>query len=162
MTFDEKRVNVNVCTTFVGGVGAERRLLNSYLHIFRYSCSLWLRYGTLIDDLFVVSVNIFGTILQICYILVYILYSVKRSTTIKQFAAATFFVALVYLYSIYQEDRVLAAKHVGFLSCSLTILFFASPLILLVNIKKPYCLCWNLIKIYHDDKTVYCDFLCFI
>lgn len=88
----------------------------------------------LIDDLFVVFVNIFGTILQICYIAIYILYSVKKSTTIKQFAAATFFVASIYFYSIYQEDKVVATKYVGFLSCTLTILFFASPLILLVSI----------------------------
>ncbi|EZA48619.1 Sugar transporter SWEET1, partial [Ooceraea biroi] len=98
------------------------------------SCSLWLIYGGLIKDLFIVSVNIFGTVLQICYVLIYILYSVKKSTTIKQFVAADFFVLLMYLYSIYQEDKTLAAKHVGFLSCSLTVLFFASPLILLTHV----------------------------
>ncbi|XP_050447787.1 sugar transporter SWEET1 [Cataglyphis hispanica] len=98
------------------------------------SCSLWLRYGVLIGDLFIVSVNIFGTVLQICYMIIYIMYSVKGSTTIKQFMVAICFVLLIYLYSIYQEDKVLAAKHVGFLSCSLTVLFFASPLISLVHV----------------------------
>ncbi|XP_011879212.1 PREDICTED: sugar transporter SWEET1 isoform X1 [Vollenhovia emeryi] len=98
------------------------------------SCSLWLRYGMLIGDLFIISVNIFGTILQICYVCVYILYNVKRSTTIKQFTVAIGLVSLVYLYSIYQEDKVLAERHVGFLSCSLTIIFFASPLISLAHV----------------------------
>ncbi|RLU15260.1 hypothetical protein DMN91_012254 [Ooceraea biroi] len=65
-------------------------------------------------------------------------FSVKKSTTIKQFVAADFFVLLMYLYSIYQEDKTLAAKHVGFLSCSLTVLFFASPLILLVSLAKAF------------------------
>ncbi|XP_011686458.1 PREDICTED: sugar transporter SWEET1 [Wasmannia auropunctata] len=98
------------------------------------SCSLWLRYGILIGDLFIIYVNIFGTILQICYVLIYMLYNVKRSTTIKQFTVAICLVLLIYLYSIYQKNRVLAAKHVGFLSCSLTILFFASPLISLAHV----------------------------
>jgi len=98
------------------------------------SCSLWLRYGILIGDLFIIFVNIFGTLLQICYILIYILYNVKRSTTIKQFTAAICLVSLIYLYSIYEKDKVLAERHVGFLSCSLTILFFASPLISLAHV----------------------------
>ncbi|KAG5329036.1 SWET1 protein, partial [Acromyrmex charruanus] len=98
------------------------------------SCSLWLRYGTLTGDLFIIFVNIFGTILQICYILIYILYNVKRSTTIKQFTIAICLISLVYLYSIFQKNRVLAEKHIGFLSCSLTILFFASPLISLAHV----------------------------
>ncbi|XP_011633058.1 sugar transporter SWEET1, partial [Pogonomyrmex barbatus] len=94
----------------------------------------WLRYGILIGDVFIISVNIFGTLLQICYILIYILYNVKRSTTIKQFTVAICLVLLIYLYSIYQKDRVLAEKYIGFLSCSLTILFFASPLISLAHV----------------------------
>ncbi|KYM94717.1 RAG1-activating protein 1 like protein [Cyphomyrmex costatus] len=98
------------------------------------SCSLWLRYGILTGDLFIVSVNIFGTILQICYILIYILYNVKKLATIKQFIVAVCLILLVYLYSIYQQDKVLAAEHIGFLSCSLTILFFASPLISLAHV----------------------------
>ncbi|XP_012057027.1 PREDICTED: sugar transporter SWEET1 [Atta cephalotes] len=98
------------------------------------SCSLWLRYGILTGDLFIIFVNVFGTILQICYILIYILYNVKRSTTIKQFTIAICLISLVYLYSIFQKNRVLAEKHIGFLSCSLTILFFASPLISLAHV----------------------------
>ncbi|CAL1688627.1 unnamed protein product [Lasius platythorax] len=98
------------------------------------SCSLWLRYGVLIGDMFIVSVNIFGTVLQICYMLIFILYSVKGSTTVKQFIVAICFVLSIYFYSIYQEDKVLAAKYIGFLSCSLTVLFFASPLISLVHV----------------------------
>ncbi|XP_018057536.1 PREDICTED: sugar transporter SWEET1 [Atta colombica] len=98
------------------------------------SCSLWLRYGILTGDLFIIFVNVLGTILQICYILIYILYNVKRSTTIKQFTIAICLISLVYLYSIFQKNRVLAEKHIGFLSCSLTILFFASPLISLAHV----------------------------
>lgn len=108
---------------------------NLEFYFYHYSCSLWLRYGILIGDLFIISVNIFGTILQICYVSIYILYNIKRSTTVKQFTVAICLVLLVYLYSIYQKDKVLAEKHIGFLSCSLTILFFASPLISFVSMK---------------------------
>lgn len=113
--------------------------LESYFYC--CSCSLWLKYGILIGDLFIVAVNVFGTVLQICYVLIYILYSVKKSTTIKQFILAFCFVSIVYFYSIYQEDKVLAAKHVGFLSCTLTVLFFASPLISLVSIGISNIIC---------------------
>ncbi|XP_014480900.1 PREDICTED: sugar transporter SWEET1 isoform X2 [Dinoponera quadriceps] len=77
------------------------------------SCSLWLRYGTLIRDFFVVCVNFFGMLLQICYIIIFTLYSLKSG---------------------FQKDEALVTKQIGFLSCSLTILFFASPLVLLAHV----------------------------
>ncbi|XP_014480899.1 PREDICTED: sugar transporter SWEET1 isoform X1 [Dinoponera quadriceps] len=98
------------------------------------SCSLWLRYGTLIRDFFVVCVNFFGMLLQICYIIIFTLYSLKRCTTLRQFAAALTFILIVYLYSGFQKDEALVTKQIGFLSCSLTILFFASPLVLLAHV----------------------------
>ncbi|KAL0098824.1 hypothetical protein PUN28_020769 [Cardiocondyla obscurior] len=100
------------------------------------SCSLWLRYGILIKDSFIISVNIFGTLLQICYILIHISYNVKRSVTIKQFTIAICLVLFVYIYSIYQKNQTVAVRHVGFLSCSLTILFFASPLTSLAHVVR--------------------------
>ncbi|XP_012282393.1 sugar transporter SWEET1 [Orussus abietinus] len=100
------------------------------------SCSLWLRYGVLIGDPFVVLVNIFGTSLQLCYVVVFILYSVKKSVILKQISWAFCFVAPMYLYSMVEEDKALATQRIGFLSCSLTILFFASPLTMLTHVIK--------------------------
>ncbi|XP_066594835.1 sugar transporter SWEET1 isoform X2 [Prorops nasuta] len=79
------------------------------------SCSLWLRYGLLI---------------------VFLTYSVKKAATLKQLSAATCFLVIVYIYCIYEDDKKLATERIGFLSCSLTILFFASPLIMLAHVIK--------------------------
>lgn len=88
----------------------------------------------LIEDRFILLVNIFGTILQASYVCVFILYSVKKFKTIRQMIAATCFLGAIYFYSFYEEDKILAAKYVGFLSCIVTVLFFASPLIMLVSL----------------------------
>ncbi|XP_043256047.1 sugar transporter SWEET1 isoform X1 [Colletes gigas] len=98
------------------------------------SCVLWMRYGTLIEDRFILVVNIFGTILQASYVCVFILYSVKRLKTVKQMIAATLFLGIVYFYSFYEDDQVIAAKYVGFFSCTVTVLFFASPLIMMAHV----------------------------
>ncbi|XP_033221083.1 sugar transporter SWEET1 [Belonocnema kinseyi] len=100
------------------------------------SCSHWLCYGLLRDDPFIVMVNSFGAALQLCYVAMYTLYSVKKSTILKQFVGAMTFVTIVYIYSIFEPDRALASQRIGFLSCSLTILFFASPLTMLVSLIK--------------------------
>ncbi|XP_066594834.1 sugar transporter SWEET1 isoform X1 [Prorops nasuta] len=100
------------------------------------SCSLWLRYGLLIGDSSVVLVNIFGSLLQLSYIIVFLTYSVKKAATLKQLSAATCFLVIVYIYCIYEDDKKLATERIGFLSCSLTILFFASPLIMLAHVIK--------------------------
>ncbi|XP_043796758.1 sugar transporter SWEET1 [Apis laboriosa] len=100
------------------------------------SCVLWMRYGMLIEDQFILLVNIFGIILQASYLYVFILYSVKKFKIIRQIIAATCFLGTVYFYSFYEQDRVLAAKYVGFLSCTITVLFFASPLMMLAHVIK--------------------------
>jgi len=78
------------------------------------SCSLWLRYGQLIGDSFVILVNVFGAALEISYTLIYMYYSSKKSVVLRQFVAAIIFVATIYIYSIVEEDRSLAVKRVGF------------------------------------------------
>ena len=98
------------------------------------SCVLWMRYGMLIEDRFILLVNVFGTVLQASYVCVFILYSVKKSKTIKQMIAATCFLGTVYFYSFYEENAVLAAKYVGLFSCTVTVLFFASPLMMLAHV----------------------------
>ncbi|XP_057336451.1 uncharacterized protein LOC130675012 [Microplitis mediator] len=46
------------------------------------------------------------------------------------------FITGVYLWSIVEEDKQLATKQIGFLSCGFTILFFASPLTMLVHLLR--------------------------
>lgn len=92
-----------------------------------------MRYGQLIEDPHVILVNLLGGVLQISYTVVYLFYTTKRSIIFRQSIGALFFVLMVYAYSVMEFDRKMAASVVGFLSCSLTILFFASPLIMLVT-----------------------------
>lgn len=100
------------------------------------SCVLWVRYGMLIGDKFIVYVNIFGMTLQAIYVSVFILYSVKKRTTIKQIVAALCALAYVYLYSFYENDKQVATYNVGLMSCVLTVIFFASPLSMLAHVIK--------------------------
>ncbi|KAG7207923.1 hypothetical protein KM043_009512 [Ampulex compressa] len=64
------------------------------------SCVLWVRYGMLIGDKFIVYVNIFGMTLQAIYVSVFILYSVKKRTTIKQIVAALCALANIFCISV--------------------------------------------------------------
>ncbi|XP_076652503.1 sugar transporter SWEET1 [Halictus rubicundus] len=98
------------------------------------SCVLWMRYGMLIEDHFILLVNIFGAVLQASYVYVYILYSVKKLKIVREMIMATCFLGAVYIYSFYEQDKSLAAKYVGFLSCTVTVLFFASPLMMMAHV----------------------------
>ncbi|KAF7992772.1 hypothetical protein HCN44_005116 [Aphidius gifuensis] len=98
------------------------------------SCSFWLRYGQLKDDSYVIMVNAFGTFLQFCYIIVFTLYSVRKTLILKQFLVAVLFIIIIYSYSIIETDKELVKRQIGFLSCGLTILFFASPLTMLLHV----------------------------
>ncbi|XP_054015903.1 sugar transporter SWEET1 isoform X1 [Hylaeus anthracinus] len=142
---DSLAFTASVCTVlqFLAGVLVCRKIIKSgttgsssaLAFVTCYtSCVLWMRYGTLIGDRFILVVNVFGTILQASYICVFVLYSVQKSKTVKQAIAATLFLGAVYFYSFYEEDRALAAKYVGLLSCTVTVLFFASPLMMLAHV----------------------------
>lgn len=99
-----------------------------------YSCSLWFIYGIQIQDFFIVYVNLFGVILNICYIVTFAIYTLKRQSILRQFIVAGNFIIIICVYSIFvQKDKALLTRQIGLLSCSLTVLFFASPLILLVS-----------------------------
>ncbi|XP_078043032.1 sugar transporter SWEET1 [Augochlora pura] len=98
------------------------------------SCLLWMRYGMLIEDNFILLINMFGTVLQASYVYVYISYSVKKLKIIREMIIATCFLGAVYFYSFYEQDKLLAAKYVGFLSCTVAVLYFASPLMTMAHV----------------------------
>ncbi|EFN82880.1 RAG1-activating protein 1-like protein [Harpegnathos saltator] len=101
------------------------------------SCYLWWTYGMLIKDFFIVYVNLFGALLQVYNIIIFLIYSIKKSTTVRQVAAALVFILVIFIYSAFlQQDKTVLVKQVGFLSCTLTVLFFASPLFLLAHVIK--------------------------
>ncbi|XP_058797305.1 sugar transporter SWEET1-like isoform X2 [Phymastichus coffea] len=98
------------------------------------SCSLWLLYGILIQDKSVMIVNIFGSSLQFFYAFTFYTYTIHKKVIVKQMFSAILFINLMYLYWFVSEDVALVTKRIGLLSCTLTILFFASPLTLLAHV----------------------------
>ncbi|XP_031787499.1 recombination activating gene 1 activating protein 1 isoform X1 [Nasonia vitripennis] len=98
------------------------------------SCSLWLLYGILIQDKSVMIVNIIGSSLQFLYAFAFYIYTIHKKIIVKQMFLAMTFIGFMYLYWIAAEDQDLVTKRVGFISCALTILFFASPMTLLAHV----------------------------
>lgn len=99
-----------------------------------YRCSLWLLYGILINDKSVITVNMFGSSLQFFYAFTFYIYTVKKNLIVKQMLAALTFISMMYLYWFAAEDIAWVTKIVGLISCTLTIMFFASPLTMLVSL----------------------------
>lgn len=58
----------------------------------------------------------------------------KKKVVAKQILLAFIFVSCNYLYWYCSEDSVLVTRRIGLISCTITVLFFASPLTLLVII----------------------------
>ncbi|XP_076377756.1 sugar transporter SWEET1 isoform X2 [Megalopta genalis] len=59
---------------------------------------------------------------------------VKKLKIIREMIIATCFLGAVYFYSFYEQDKLLAAKCVGFLSCTVAVLYFASPLTTMAHV----------------------------
>lgn len=117
------------------------------------SITLWLRYGFLIQDHSLILVNTVGSTLHLAYIVTFYVYSIKKvfieynyfnflnlimfqSVILRQFLGCLLILAVSITYSIYERDREICAKYIGFLCCLTTIVFFAAPLTSLVHVVR--------------------------
>ncbi|KAF2903269.1 hypothetical protein ILUMI_02918 [Ignelater luminosus] len=98
------------------------------------STSLWLRYGFLIQEHSLILVNTVGATLHFAYVVTFYMYSIKKSIILRQFFSCLITLLLIIAYSIYENDKALAMKYVGFLCCVMTIMFFAAPLASLMHV----------------------------
>ncbi|KAJ1526800.1 hypothetical protein ONE63_008371 [Megalurothrips usitatus] len=99
------------------------------------SCSLWLRYGTLIEDPTITLVNTIGAFLHFSYLTIYISHSKSQVGILKQVTPALLFLLLVLFYTYYLEENVDIIKfHVGLIASAITIAFFAAPLTKLMHV----------------------------
>lgn len=57
-----------------------------------------------------------------------------QSIILRQFFSCLITLLLIIAYSIYENDKTLAMKYVGFLCCVMTIMFFAAPLASLMHV----------------------------
>lgn len=100
------------------------------------STSLWLRYGFLIEEPSLILVNTIGATLHFSYAVVFYMYSIKKSTILRQFFSSLIALLLIIAYSSYESNKDYGIKYVGFLCCCTTILFFAAPLTSLLHVIK--------------------------
>lgn len=101
------------------------------------SCSLWLRYGVLVHDTVLITVNLVGSILQVFYLICYSLYSVHKSLFMKQLTGVLVALGFLFLYtSVWISDVNISQKISGLAACTATVIFLASPLASLRNVLK--------------------------
>ncbi|KAE8750574.1 hypothetical protein FOCC_FOCC002554 [Frankliniella occidentalis] len=99
------------------------------------SCSLWLRYGTLIEDPTITLVNTVGAFLHFSYLSIYIFHSKSKVGIIKQLTPALLCLLMVLFYTYYLEDNIDVAKfYVGLIASAVTIAFFAAPMTKLMHV----------------------------
>lgn len=99
------------------------------------SCSLWLRYGILIEDATITLVNSVGAFLHISYLTIYIFHSKSKVGIMRQQVPPMMCLLLVLFYSYYWEENVDVVKfHVGVIASAVTIAFFAAPLTKLMHV----------------------------
>lgn len=99
------------------------------------SCTLWLRYGNLIEDPSISLVNSIGAVLHTSYMVIYIWYSNSKIGILKQITPALLFLSAVLFYTYYGDENVDVIKfHVGLIASAITIAFFAAPMTKLMHV----------------------------
>ncbi|XP_055294908.1 sugar transporter SWEET1 isoform X2 [Sitodiplosis mosellana] len=99
------------------------------------SCSLWLKYGILANEKTVILVNTVGATLFFSYFIVFWMFSVSSSALYRQFFGAILVLGFVLSYTeYYEENRAEAIEVVGYICCVITVLFFAAPCCMLVEV----------------------------
>jgi len=101
-------------------------------------CSLWLKYGLLIEDGAMISVNLSGLVLQAMYLAYYYRFcvgSVSLSAVRRQILTVVALVSAVYWYlDVYEADRQLAQYRLGCVAAASSIGFTAAPLVSLAEV----------------------------
>ncbi|GFT69314.1 sugar transporter SWEET1 [Nephila pilipes] len=100
------------------------------------SCSLWLRYGLLINDSALIIVNATGSTLQILYLMWYAKFNASKGTFYKQLAVAIFISGFLYYYTTYCTEGEEARYIAGIAACTAGVLFMASPLAAVAHVLK--------------------------
>ncbi|GFS53121.1 sugar transporter SWEET1 [Trichonephila inaurata madagascariensis] len=100
------------------------------------SCSIWLRYGLLIDDSALIVVNATGSTLQILYLMWYAKFNTSKGTYYKQLAIAISIIGFLYYYTTYYAEGEEARYVAGISACTAGVLFMGSPLSAMAHVLK--------------------------
>ncbi|KAK2727295.1 hypothetical protein QYM36_007960, partial [Artemia franciscana] len=92
-------------------------------------CSLWFRYSLILQDQTMCLVNLIGLILQVCYVLIYLLYPSTQKATFHRQLGTILAILFGVIYYCSIEPKVDIAKfRLGVICCLTTLFFCASPL----------------------------------
>uniref|UniRef100_A0A1L8DEV2 Sugar transporter SWEET n=1 Tax=Nyssomyia neivai TaxID=330878 RepID=A0A1L8DEV2_9DIPT len=98
------------------------------------SCSLWLKYGLLTNEASVVLVNIVGSCLMFGYTVIFYVLSTNKKVILRQFATVLLVLVSVVAYTQYDVEEPRAIEILGIICCTVTVLFFAAPLTMLLHV----------------------------
>lgn len=101
------------------------------------NCALWLKYGVLSNEMTVVLVNVIGACLFFIYFVIFWLFTVNTSAIYRQFFGCLVVLGLTLSYTDYYAiDRTEAVEVVGYICCTITIIFFAAPCCMIADVIK--------------------------
>ncbi|XP_053625273.1 sugar transporter SWEET1 [Plodia interpunctella] len=107
------------------------------------SCGIWLLYGLTLNDGTIVLVNTIGIVLMAIYTVIFYMYTLKKSSLIKQVLLIVGLLILTTFYVHMERDTDKVINRLGLLACSLTLLTVASPmskLFYVMKVKSTECL----------------------
>ncbi|CAG9860465.1 unnamed protein product [Phyllotreta striolata] len=98
------------------------------------SCSLWLRYGFLIDDSSIILVNTIGATLFFAYVVTFYWYTLNKTIIVRQFMCSFLLFIIIILHVHRGDDPATVRTHLGLICSGVTIVFFAAPLASLLHV----------------------------
>ncbi|XP_065313204.1 sugar transporter SWEET1-like [Gordionus sp. m RMFG-2023] len=95
-------------------------------------------YGIYKDDKSIICTNVFGIICQSSYVVLYIFFSMQKKQLLKMTGLTLMIIGLIslYVFHIKQQNEYLAIQYLGISSCTLALIFFASPLASVLTVFK--------------------------
>ncbi|XP_026495170.1 sugar transporter SWEET1 [Vanessa tameamea] len=103
------------------------------------SSGLWLLYGLTKQDNKIILVNSFGIVLTVSYVLVFYIYTIKKTSVLRQFLLSITIYVFTIGYMSVEEDNEVLLSRLGLSACSLTLLTIAAPMIKLFYVIRTKC-----------------------
>lgn len=78
-----------------------------------FRCSLWLRYAFLTREQSVILVNTIGATLQLAYIVTFYVYTINKTSVMRQFLATLLLIITSLVYAEYEKNAEKVVKVMG-------------------------------------------------
>jgi len=99
-------------------------------------CSLWLRYGMLLDDWAMIVVNTVGVTLQLGYTILFYYYATQKVQFQKQVIVVLSIIVATNIYVQWEQDVEESKFRLGLLGCATTLVFCSAPLASLGDVMR--------------------------